>query len=111
MSAYRHATHDESVESLLEFLRISSRVAVVELEPKRARAFAEVLERAMEFKEAAIRKAVTEEREACAKLVENHVNEWWGMNRRSDGLRLADLIRARGLSGTPQLDDVKRCGA
>lgn len=42
---YRFATHDENVETLLEFLRISSKVAVVELEPKRAGHFAEVLER------------------------------------------------------------------
>lgn len=89
MSAYRHATHDESVESLLEFLRISSRVAVVQLEPPRARAFAEVLARLVVEKGIADRAAahwegvaaanaldvVTEvaaEREACAKLAERN---------------------------------------
>jgi hypothetical protein len=43
----------ESIESLLEFLRISSRVSVVQLEPPRAREFADALRLAMEFGDAA----------------------------------------------------------
>jgi hypothetical protein len=84
----------ESIESLLEFLRISSRVAVVQLEPPRARAFADALRLAMEFKEAAIRKAVTEEREACAKLCDRLA----GMSSQppNDFDECAAAIRARG---------------
>jgi hypothetical protein len=45
---------------------------------------------------------VAAERETCARMAESF----------SPGqYKLATLIRARGLSGTPQLDDVKRCGA
>jgi hypothetical protein len=182
----------ESIESLLEFLRISSRVSVVQLEPPRARSFAEALARHLADRSPLLADAIAErddaraaakrwqtafeaqnharsfdlhrerdaaraerdlaqraaaeaeqhkvalsesldqmttlvthwegvaaanaldvvtevakEREACAKLCDDAF-ERWRLNLAQD---LATDIRARGLSGTPQLDDVKRCGA
>jgi hypothetical protein len=99
----------ESIESLLEFLRISSRVAVVELEPKRARAFAEVLQLAMEFKEAALARTeqdvafeASSEREACASLAAEYgwVPNGQGFQRaglvEATAKGIAAAIRARG---------------
>lgn len=60
----------ESIESLLEFLRISSRVAVVQLEPPRARAFAEVLERPVTEKGIADRAAAHWEGVAASRAMD-----------------------------------------
>lgn len=106
----------ETIDSLLEFLRISARVSVVQLEPKRAREFAEVLARLVTEKGIADRAAahwegvaaanaldvateVAKEREACALTLDEKSETWrrvhgpyWG-----DSLKvLADQLRARG---------------
>lgn len=109
----------ETVESLLEFLRVAGRVSVVQLEPPQAREFyaalrerlerhrrelddlrfarQQALEQALQWEGAAERardavtRAVTAEREACALLCEG----WATLD--SYGERIAAAIRSRGV--------------
>jgi uncharacterized protein YgbK (DUF1537 family) len=101
-------SNPETVESLLEYLRVAGRVSVVHLEPPRAREFYEALRTHLERHQQALEqvpqlgaaaerardavaRAVTAEREACALLCEG----WPTLN--SYGERMAAVIRARGV--------------
>lgn len=93
----------ESLESLLEFLTISGRVAVVQLEPPRARAFAEALRASIadehEVVVAAIGLAQRTERNVCAEICEREAEILRPMvgttPEHAAALRCARRIRAR----------------